>query len=34
VNSHRLTRPAEDAERIKTIEDAIGYINEHLGDAA
>jgi acyl carrier protein len=29
-----VTIPAEEVERIETVEDAIRYINEHLGDAA
>jgi hypothetical protein len=34
VNSFSLTTPAEEAEQIETVEDAIRYIKEHLGDAA
>jgi acyl carrier protein len=34
VEDFGLTIPAEEADRIKTIEDAIRCINEHLGDAA
>jgi hypothetical protein len=34
VKSLSLTTPAEEVEQIETVEDAIRYVNEHLGDAA